>query len=374
MKKQKINSGYCPQAVLIHNARLINGDRITDNSWILIKNKKIFKTGRGLNPALKDTIYINAKAGYVAPGFIDLHIHGDIRKISNMQVKTGTTGFLHSLHTRSINQFSKLLSDSLDSILIGSRCLGFHLEGPFINKNMAGAQPKQFIIGPDARAIKTWIKKSSEKIKIMTIAPELKNSMSLIKMLRKNKIVAAIGHTDANIDQTKKAIDYGCFYTTHVFNRMSGISSRKPGVIAQVLLDERITAEVIADSHHVHPDNLRLLVKCKGADKIVLVSDSVTAMDRKSLKIVEGVYCMENLTIAGSKLNLLQAVKNMVYLCGVSITNAVKMASLNPAKIIGVDNIKGIITKGYDADIVIFDKKFNCKMTIVNGNIVYNKI
>ncbi len=374
MKKQKIHSSRNPQAILIHNARLISDDRITGNSWILIKNAKIFKIGKGAKPELRNTFYINAGSGYAAPGFIDLHIHGDIRKISKMQAKSGTTGFLLSLHTRSLNQFSKSLSEAKDTLLKGAGCLGFHLEGPFISKKMAGAQPKKFVIEPDIPAIRSLIKKAQKKIRIITIAPELKNSTALVKMLRKHQIVAAIGHTDANIELAKKAIDSGCLYTTHVFNRMSGISSRNPGVITQVLLDERITAEVIADAHHVHPDNLRLLVKCKPMDKIVLVSDSIEAMDSMSLKVIEGVYRMENYVIAGSKLNLLRAVKNMVYLCGVSIANAVKMASLNPAKVIGVDNKKGKIARGYDADLVIFDDSFKCRATIVNGTIVHNKL
>ncbi len=374
MKKQKIYSCGNPQAILIYNACLIREDIITGNSWILIKNAKILKIGYGAKPVLKNTLYINAGSEYVAPGFIDLHIHGNIRKISNMQAKYGTTGFLLSLHTRSLNQFSKSLSENKDILLEGSRCLGFHLEGPFINKAMAGAQPKQFVRAPNIPAIRSLIKKAQKKIKIITIAPELKNAIDLIKVLKRNKVVPAIGHTDADIEQAKKAIDSGCSYTTHVFNRMSGISSRNPGVLTQVLIDDRLSAEVIADGHHVHPDNLKLLLKNKPLDKIVLVTDSVAAMDNASLRVIAGVYRMENYVIAGSKLNMLQAVKNMVYLCGVSIVDAVKMASFNPAKIIGVDDIKGRIVRGYDADLVVFDKNFKCRMTIVNGNIVYNRI
>ena len=126
------------------------------------------------------------------------------------------------------------------------------------------------------------------KIKVITLAPELKNSLALVKILEKNKIVTALGHTNATIEQTKNAINQGIRYTTHVFNRMSGLSSRNPGVITQVLIDDRVTAEVIADGHHVHPDNLKLLVKNKPADKIVLVTDSVMAMDDASLKIIAG--------------------------------------------------------------------------------------
>ncbi len=371
MKKEKIYSRLNPQAILIYNARLIRENTITGNSWILIKNAKIFKIGKGAKPVLKNTLYINAASEYVAPGFIDLHIHGNIRKISNMQAKYGTTGFLLSLHTRSLNQLSRSLCEVNGIALEGARCLGFHLEGPFISKKMAGAQPKRFIIEPDIPAMQFLLKKAPKEIKIITIAPEIKNSIALIKMLRKYGIVAAIGHTDANIEQTKKAIDSGCFYTTHVFNRMSGISSRNPGVLTQVLIDDRLSAEVIADGHHVHPDNLKLLIKNKPVDKIVLVTDSVAAMDEASLKVIAGVYRMENYVIAGSKLNMLQAVKNMVYLGGVSILDAVKMASLNPAKIIAVDNIKGRIARGYDADLVMFDKKFRCKTTIVGGRLVY---
>ena len=374
MKKQKFHSEGNPQAILIHNARLITRDKIVNNSWILIKGTKIFNTGKGAKPERRNTLYINARSGYVAPGFIDLHIHGNIRKISNMQAKSGTTGFLLSLHTRGLSQFSKAFQEVNETLCFGAQCLGFHLEGPFINKDMAGAQPKQFITAPDIPAIRSLIKKAQKKIKIITIAPELKNSIALIKMLKMHKIVVAIGHTDANIEQTKKTVDSGCLYTTHVFNRMSGISSRNPGVLTQVLIDDRLSAEVIADGHHVHPDNLKLLLKNKSADKIVLVSDSVAAMDNASLKVIAGVYRMENYVIAGSKLNLLQAVKNMVYLCGVSIVDAAKMASFNPAKIIGVNNIKGMIAIGYDADIVIFDSTFKCRMTIVSGTIVHNKL
>jgi len=191
--------------------------------------------------------------------------------------------------------------------------------------------------------------------------------------LRKNKIIPALGHTNSGIEQARRAVDAGAIYTTHVFNRMSGISARNPGVITEILLDDRITAEVIADGHHVHPDLLKLLVKNKSADSIVLATDSVAAMETAALKVIAGVYRMENQTIAGSRLTMLQAVKNMVYFTGISLPEAVKMAGLNPAKMIKVDNKKGRIKTGYDADLVLFDKNFQCRATIVGGRAVFQR-
>jgi N-acetylglucosamine-6-phosphate deacetylase len=153
------------------------------------------------------------------------------------------------------------------------------------------------------------VQSAPKDIKIVTLAAEFPASTALIALLKKNKIIPALGHTNSGIEQARRAVDAGAIYTTHVFNRMSGISARNPGVITEILLDDRITAEVIADGHHVHPDLLKLLVKNKSADSIVLATDSVAAMETAALKVIAGVYRMENQTIAGSRLTMLQAVK-----------------------------------------------------------------
>jgi len=360
--------------LLLYNARLITQNKVMNNSWVFIKDGKIFKYGAGKPYLLqKGAKRIDARGCYLTAGFIDLHIHGEESRISKQQVKYGTTSFLKSLHAQSYKQLGENASGTNIKMLDGAQCLGVHLEGPFINREMAGAQPKKSIKNPDLKAMRVLIEKSKNKIKIVTIAPELKNSLGLIKLLKKNKITSALGHSNASIEQAKRAVDAGADYATHVFNRMSGISSRNPGLIAQVLMDERITAGVIADGHHVHPANLKLLIKNKPVGKIVLVTDSVAAMNDKSLKIIAGVYKQENFVIAGSRLTLLRAIRNMIYLSGVSITDAVSMATANPARILGIARKKGRIAKGYDADIVIFDKDFRCRMTIVNGTIVYKK-
>lgn len=358
--------------LLIYDARLITSTAVINKAWLLISRGKIQKLGKGRLPVFNG-VGINVQGSYLAPGFIDLHIHGDINKISNTQLRYGTTGFLCGLHTDSVKGFCKKIDQAKNTSLWGAQCLGFHLEGPFINKKMAGAQPKRLITEPDVNKLKKIIKYARNDIKIVTLACELKRGIELIRILKANNIVIGLGHTNATIEQAEKAVYAGARYATHVFNRMSGISARVPGVITQVLLDDRISAEVIADGEHVHPALLKLLSNNKSVNDIVLVTDSVAAMDMHTLKKIKGIYRMENFTIAGSNLNMAKAVKNMVHLCGVRVIDAVKMASTNPARILGLENKKGKIKEGFDADIVVFDDNFKVEMTVVGGKILNNK-
>ncbi len=362
------------QAILIYNAQIILKERIIAKAWVLIENNKIKNFGQGKKPKSLNTKQINAQGSYLSPGFIDLHIHGQIEKISAMQARSGTSGFLMTLHAGDFDQFNHKITKAKQADLLGAACLGFNLEGPFINKDMAGAQPKRFIQDPHIPAMQALIKQTGKDIKIITLACELNGAAKFIKLLRKYTIVPALGHSNASYEQAQKAIDLGADYTTHCFNRMSGLTARNPGLIAQVLVNNNLRSEVIADGHHVHPALLKLLVKNKPLEKIVLVTDSVAAMDNNTLKMIAGVYRMEDYTIAGSKLTMLQAVKNMVYLTDIKLEDAVKMASANPAQIIGLGKKKGQIKKGFDADLIIFDQNFKCKFTMVKGSIVFDKM
>ncbi|MBU1087043.1 MAG: N-acetylglucosamine-6-phosphate deacetylase [Candidatus Omnitrophica bacterium] len=373
------------QSIIIDNAEIILTDKVMDKAWLLIENNKIKSFGQGTKPKILNALRINAQGCYLSPGFIDLHIHGQIDKISNLQVKTGTTGFLMTLHAGDFNCFEKKIKQLKQINLLGAACLGFNLEGPFINKDMAGAQPKHFIQAPDIPGMQALLKQTNNDIKIITFACELKGTDKFIKLLKKHAVVPALGHSNATYEQSLKAIYLGASHATHCFNRMSGISARNPGLSTQVLVNNNLSAEIIADGHHVHPALLKLLVKNKLLEKIVLVTDSVAAMDKRTLKIISGVYRMEDpalnracsgagYIIAGSKLTMLQAVKNMVYLTDVKLLSAVQMASANPAGVIGLAQRKGKIANGYDADLVIFDQKFKCWATIVDGQVVFNKL
>ncbi len=357
----------------IYNARIVCPDKVINSGWLLIENGKIASWDKGRKTFARGIKKIDASGNYIAPGLIDLHVHGSIGKLSRTLLKQGTTGFLHTLHADSPKGLDRQMDESRKETLNGANCLGFNIEGPFINKEMAGAQPRRFILTPEGKLLLPLLKKYPRQIKIMTVACEIKGADRLIEMLKKAGVVVALGHSAATFEQARRAADMGVHYATHTFNRMGTLSARAPGLIGEVLLDKRITAEVIADGYHVHPALLRFLVKNKGTENIVLISDSVAAMEQPGLRIDGGVYRMKNGTIAGSKLTLIKAVKNMIDYCDVSLPQAVNMASLNPAKIIGRDNVKGRLEKGFDADIIMFDDKYRIKSVILDGKTVFGK-
>ncbi|MBU4304553.1 MAG: N-acetylglucosamine-6-phosphate deacetylase [Candidatus Omnitrophica bacterium] len=357
--------------IFIHNARLVTHDAVVKDAWVLIGNGIIEATGTGRKSVPKGAALLDAGNNYLAPGFIDLHIHGDAAEISLRQARYGTTAFLFAIHTGAMEGISRALQRMKEAAQPGARCLGAYLEGPFISKDMAGAQPKKFIITPQKNAARRLLRIIGSDVKIVTVACELPGALSFIRSLRKRNIVAALGHTNASYEQARKAFSCGITHATHMFNRMSGISSREPGVSTALMLDDTLTTEVIADARHVHPALLRLLVKNRPKDKIVLVTDSVGAMGDDSLKMINGVFRMKDDTIAGSNLNMAKAVKNMVNLTDVSLPDAVRMASANPARVIGLDKKMGKISRDYDADLIIFDERFDMQMTMVKGEIVY---
>ena len=358
----------------IYNAKIITPKEIISRGWIIVKNGKIHSLGNGKIPKVKTSL-INVQNNFLSPGFIDLHIHGDIKKISSYQARFGTTSFLLSLHAdNNIQNICDKIKNAKSIALSEARCLGFHLEGPFLNKTMAGAQPQNKLLSTNTGWLKRLLSQTGKNIKIMTLSAEDKGSLALIKILKDNKIIAALGHSMASYEQAEQAISAGAIYGTHIFNRMGKISSREPGLVTAFLIKSKAVTEVIADTKHVHVAVLKLLLKSKSKEKIVLVTDSVAAMDRSEMELKKGVFCLKNGTIAGSKLTMIQAVRNMVTCCGVSVCDAVMMGSLNPAKAIGISRNVGSIEIGKDADFTVFDKNFKVRLTISRGAGIFNSV
>lgn len=259
-----------------------------------------------------------------------------------------------------------------------ARILGAHLEGPFINKKYKGAQKEDFIIEPSFDFIKDYL----DVIKLITIAPEMDKDYKFIEKLKKEtNIIISMGHTNATYEEAMEAIDKGVSYTTHMFNAMTPLNHRNPGVVGAAL-DSDVFCELIADKIHVNPAMFRLLKRVKTEDRIVLITDSMRAgclkdciselggqkviVKNNSARLTDG-------TLAGSILKLNEGLKNFKENTDSSICEVVKLASYNPAFKLGLDNEMGSIEVSKLADLVIFDEDFNVLKTFIKGREVFSK-
>lgn len=330
----------------------------------------------------------------IVPGFIDEHIHGSnnsdamdatkdaLDNISSSIIKEGVTSFLATTMTMSND---KILS-SLENIANykstnGANLLGIHLEGPFISPSFSGAQNKDEIIKPTKETILNYINKSNNKIKIMTIAPENCEN-EIYQILKDNNIVISAGHTNATSKDIKNAIQYGLSLTTHTYNAMKGLHHREIGTVGAALLYDELACELICDLHHVSEEAIQLLYKNKPKDKLILITDSMEAkflddgnysLGGQPVIVKNGTARLENDTLAGSILHMNDAIRNLKNVCNLSLEEAIDKATINPAKNLKIDNIKGSINIGKDADFIIIDKDLNIYRTYVNGKLVYKK-
>ncbi len=379
----------------IINGKIVLKDRVLENKAIVFDKKIVaFKDEKDLDDTIEK---IDANGNFVTPGLVDIHIHGYVNedvsdgtvegiiKMSEAMIKNGVTSWCPTTMTVSMDEINKSLEasriareESKKDSFKGAEILGVHAEGPFINPSKKGAQAESHILKPDAE----FVKKNSDIIKTITLAPEMDDDYKNIKEITQTTdVVVSIGHTGANFEQTKKAVEAGVSHTTHLFNAMTPLAHRDPGVVGAVLTSPKVSCEIIADTFHVHPGIYSLVANLK-KDKFVLITDCMRAggmgdgeSELGGQKVyVKGIECrLQDGTIAGSVLRLNLAVKNFFEHTDFSISDAVNAASYNPAKVVKEDNRKGSLEEGKDADIVIMDKDFNVLKTIIGGNIRYEK-
>ncbi|TDT51883.1 N-acetylglucosamine-6-phosphate deacetylase [Fonticella tunisiensis] len=377
---------------------IINGKIIMENEVIsgkaLLFDEKI--NGIVDREALNDfenLEIIDAEDNYVSPGLIDVHIHGSggrdtmegtmeaLETISRSIAGNGVTSFLPTTMTmdrESIYRAFDAVREAMKINMPGAQVLGTHMEGPFINEKYKGAQNPKYIVEPDYDFIKDYL----DVIKILTFAPEKDENHKFIdKMKEHEEIVLSIGHSNATYAQAMEAIERGVRHVTHTFNAMTPLNHREPGIVGAAFRSN-ITCELIADTIHVHPAVFKILKDIKGNDKVVLITDCMMAgcmedgvyeLGGQKVVVKDRAARLEDGTLAGSVLTLNRAIKNMLDNTDLEVYEAVAMASLNPARVIGMDDVKGSIKKGKDADLVIFDDEFNAITTIVKGNTVFNK-
>ncbi len=350
----------------IGNAQLIQPKRVMSGA-VCIRNGRIKKIA---TKPPKQSHFLDIEGAYLAPGFVDLHVWGSVEQLSKRCAKSGTTSFLKSIEPKNLKDTLTSLSQFSAEVGQQSRCLGVHLEGPFLSKKKHGALPKKFLREPSTQELESWFKVQPKGIKLVTLAPEVTGAQKAIQQLSSKGVCVSLGHSAATGDEALCAKKAGATSITHVFNAMPKLHHRENSLLLAALLEDFVTM-VIPDGHHVEKEALRLLYKVKGPKQIALVTDSV-ALSGWSIKKKGGAYFLKDGCMAGSALTMMQAVKNMVRWCDVPLHEAVAMASTVPAKLLGLKNI-GTLSQGKQADMVVFDEKFRVLKTLVAGHWVFQR-
>jgi len=374
----------------IVNGRIIMADRIVSGKALLFDEKIV---GFCDPDQIGEADVIDAKGQYVAPGLVDMHIHGymgqdtsdgseeGLLTMAEGIVKNGVTAWLPTTMTVSSEELNRAFDvvrklQKKENNPRGAQMLGVNAEGPFINPSKKGAQAVEHI----RPANSDFIQKNADIIRVFTIAPEMPGAMDCIReVAQQGSVVISMGHTAANYEQAKAAIGAGVRHVTHLFNAMTPLNHRDPGVVGAALADDRVTCEMIADTFHISADLFALVAKVKG-DRLVLITDCTRAGGLADGEyslggqpiFVKGIECrLKDGTIAGSVLRLNEAVRNVRRHTELPLEQVVRMASLNPARVIGVDDRKGSLEAGKDADIILADENFAVTRTIIAGETIY---
>ncbi|HXJ17478.1 MAG TPA: N-acetylglucosamine-6-phosphate deacetylase [Candidatus Polarisedimenticolia bacterium] len=373
-------------ATVIHASRILTPEEEISDGIVVVEGSRITALGH------RDEIRVPAGAAdYVAtgltvvPGFVDVHIHGAgghdvmegnaraLDRIASAVARHGTTSFIATTVTAPVEETCHSLEgiaryiraqeesgDTAENSRLAAEILGIHLEGPFISKARRGVHPPDAIAKPSVEVLEKFLKASDGLVKILTLAPELPGAIPLIESAMAAKIVAALGHTDADYDQARAAIHDGASHAVHFYNAMRPFAHRDPGVVGAILTDPEVTAEVIADGVHVAGAAIQVLIGCKGFDAVLLASDAIAAtgmpdgnyrLGNREVTVKDGVARNSEGKLAGSTLTLDRALRNVVAL-GVPLREAIRMATILPARRLGLAGKKGIIAVGADADLV----------------------
>jgi N-acetylglucosamine-6-phosphate deacetylase len=383
----------------IHNARLILADRIMDQGWVLVENDLINRIGQGVPPEGHERV--DAEGLYLAPGFIDLHVHGGrgwdflnatpdaFLTAAEFHLSGGTTSICPTAATATYDAFDSFLDVwEIAKSRSKARLLPVHLEGPHLAPSKAGAQDSKLMSPPGAEQ-REWILSRARSISQMTIAPELPGALHLIDAMTRAGIIMSAGHTEASDEDMRAAVAVGLKKVTHLFNAMSTASKRglfrQAGTLEFALSDENIFCELVADGFHVTPTLIKLAYRAKGAERIALVSDCLagaglpegTKFQLGSVRCKVGPgYCMleDESALSGSLARMIDLVRIMTQQGEVRLFDAVRMASLTPATILAIDERFGSIQSDKAADLVLFDDRFAVQRVWIAGTLVFDQL
>lgn len=341
----------------------------------------------------------DARGGYVCPGLIDLHIHGgggadtmdgsvdSLKRIAQTHAAHGTTGLLATTMTEAHDKVmaaAKAVKEAADEGTSagwpGARILGLHLEGPYINAKRVGAQNPAYVRPPDLAELREIREVLGQHFRLITLAPEVDGGAAAMQLLLEFGVTISLGHTDATYEEAREAFAAGAKHVTHMYNAMSPLHHRDPGVVGAALLASDVICEMIADGIHLHPAASRIVWEKKGTDRVCLVTDAIAAAGMSEgqyqlggldVYVKDGACRLEDGRLAGSVLTMDRAVGHMVNAVGLPVVDAVRMASLVPARQIGFAERKGNLAAGKDADVTVLDDQFRSVATWVEGRRVH---
>ncbi|TGA99753.1 N-acetylglucosamine-6-phosphate deacetylase [Sporolactobacillus shoreae] len=374
----------------------------SDHEWInngslAFENGKIVTVGQALDQSSNEMIHFPEKYKCI-PGMIDMHIHGAngadtmdatpeaLSTIASALPKEATTSFLATTITQSEEAIEAALKNAEE--VIGKQkpgeaeIVGVHLEGPFISKDKAGAQPLEYISVADIHRFDEWQKLSGGHIKEVTLAPEIEGGLPLIRHLADQNVVASIGHSNGTGEDVIRAVDAGATQVTHVYNGMRGMHHREPGILGGALLHHELYNELICDGIHVCQGMVNLAYKLKGSDRMILITDAMRAKCLKNgtydlggqeVLVKDGLAVLASGTIAGSVLKMDQAIRNILDFTDATLEDIVQMGAVNPARQCGIFDRKGSLEAGKDADFIILDEEDQLVMTVCRGIIAYQR-
>jgi len=379
------------------NVQVVLEQQLVENGWVVVQNDRIAAIGAAdqqLPELPADVNVVDGAGGYLVPGFIDIHVHGgagedfmtaeqeQLDTITRFHMENGTTAMLATTVTGAFEHLNAVLDEVQKyqrKPMPYAQLVGVHLEGPFVNPKWKGAQNESYMIQPQLSWLDAWTKSYPGIIKLQTLAPEIEGAAPYIAALKEQGIVAACGHTDARYEDVQAAVQHGLSHAVHTFNAMTGLHHRQPGTVGAVLTMPEITAEIIADGEHVNPVAIKVLLLAKGAEGVVLVTDAMSAAGMPDGEYMLGelpVVVKDNIarlkdggSLAGSTLTMIRGFQYMIETLGASIVEASRMASLNPAKVIGLEQNYGSIAVGKRADLLLLDQELAIQEVMIGGSV-----
>lgn len=366
------------------------------DSLVLVEDGKIRWVGphSAAEPEEGSTL-LDATGMFVAPGFIDTHVHGShgcdimthgvdgIRRMAGHLLSFGVTAFCPTTISARHDELRRAVEwcrEAAQPKGPAARIVGIHVEGPYINLRKKGAQPAEGIREPDLDECREYLALADGLLRVMTLAPEAPGAPALIRLLTEHGVIPSLGHSEADYETAMAAIEAGACRATHLFNAMPPLLHRDPGLAAAALNHMEVQVELITDGIHVAPEMVRLAVRAKGTEGVVLITDAMSAVGMPDGEYhlgshrvtVRGDHCtLADGTIASSMLTMNRAVRNTLDYTGCSLADVVRMATWVPAQSADCADRKGTLKPGKDADIVLLNRDFSVAATILEGEVVY---